>query len=200
MARHVTFDMNDPALIEVCLNCAREDCPGGCMDLYIRMRELRGMAPMPQASVKPPTEEETARAREKARAAGASKTPTFYVEAFGQRKSLPDWASETGIPYNKLYARILRHGWPAEEALTTLDATKRHANRGTLTAAGLTMTMHDWAMACGLKPDTLYNRLSRGWTPEEALSTPTNKRGKRRRLKDLALMKRRRKRHGERLV
>jgi hypothetical protein len=36
----------------------------------------------------------------------------------GRTMSIVDWARETGLPYNTLWARIV-HGWTTESALTT---------------------------------------------------------------------------------
>lgn len=37
-------------------------------------------------------------------------------------------------------------------------------------AHGIIMTISEWAAATGLKPLTIYARLRRGWTPEDAVS------------------------------
>ncbi len=39
-----------------------------------------------------------------------------------------------------------------------------------LEAHGIIMTISEWAAATGLKPMTIYARLKRGWTPEDAVS------------------------------
>jgi len=41
-----------------------------------------------------------------------------------------------------------------------------------LTFSGKTQCMSDWARELGVPVPTLHNRLSRGWSPERALSTP----------------------------
>lgn len=41
------------------------------------------------------------------------------VEAFGERRLLIEWSEQRGIPYQTLYARLNRHGWSAERALST---------------------------------------------------------------------------------
>ena len=43
-----------------------------------------------------------------------------------------------------------------------------------LTAFGLTMKLKDWADVApeGVDTQTIYNRIKRGWTPDEAVSIP----------------------------
>lgn len=41
------------------------------------------------------------------------------VTAFGQTKSLAEWAELRGLNYQTLYNRVTRSGWPVERALTT---------------------------------------------------------------------------------
>jgi hypothetical protein len=42
---------------------------------------------------------------------------------------------------------------------------------------GLTLTMKQWSRKLGFGYVTLKNRLDRGWTVEEALTTPIQRRG-----------------------
>lgn len=54
------------------------------------------------------------------------------VEAFGEAKSLAEWARDPRcrVDYNTLYRRIVQYGrpWPAERAITT-PASKRNRRR-----------------------------------------------------------------------
>lgn len=41
------------------------------------------------------------------------------IEAFGERKTMAEWAEAVNIPYPTIIARIDRYGWNAERALST---------------------------------------------------------------------------------
>lgn len=45
---------------------------------------------------------------------------TIYSEAFGERKTLGEWAKDArcSVTYNKLYDRVVRNGWALERAMT----------------------------------------------------------------------------------
>ena len=66
----------------------------------------------------------------------------------------------------------LQIGWDSERALTTPRDQKSFPRA--ITAFGETMSLSAWARAarCMVPPMTLFNRLGRGWPPEEALTTP----------------------------
>lgn len=49
----------------------------------------------------------------------------------------------------------------------------RNSSQATpVTIDGRTMLLMDWAKECGLKPAAISNRIRRGWTIEEAVTTP----------------------------
>lgn len=48
-----------------------------------------------------------------------NKSNTLFYEYKGQKKTLKDWAEETGIPYKRLRARIKECGWCFEKAIKT---------------------------------------------------------------------------------
>lgn len=51
--------------------------------------------------------------------------PTHGYVFRKQKKSLGEWAEEFKIPYQTLYARVVRFGWDMKRALTTPVRTKR---------------------------------------------------------------------------
>lgn len=50
-----------------------------------------------------------------------------YIEAFGQRRRIDDWADITCINYRTIKMR-LRLGWPPEDALTVIPVRGRNQN------------------------------------------------------------------------
>ena len=64
---------------------------------------------------------------------GNNKRNNLMIDAFGRRQTLAQWAREFGLLAHTLQARIARHGWDAERALTT-PATKGSPLVGTRTA------------------------------------------------------------------
>lgn len=59
-----------------------------------------------------------------------------------------------------------------------VTAAKNCRNRRTchlVTAFGQTKTVIEWAEEKGLRPKCLYKRLSDGWSPEEAIATPSRR-------------------------
>lgn len=49
---------------------------------------------------------------------GRNKRNNLHVQAFGQSLVLSEAAAQYGIPYTTLKARIFKHGWDHERALT----------------------------------------------------------------------------------
>ena len=45
-------------------------------------------------------------------------TKARYIEAFGKRQTIGDWAAETGIKRRTIQMRIDAYGWPADVALS----------------------------------------------------------------------------------
>jgi hypothetical protein len=67
------------------------------------------------AGVKPAAALEQARALADVQRRGAPKP----VEFQGRSLLLSEWAKEVDVPYQTLFARVTRHGWSLERALTT---------------------------------------------------------------------------------
>lgn len=60
---------------------------------------------------------------------------------------------------------------------TKADQNRNRSHCVPLTHNGVTMNATDWALAVGMTPNTLLQRLYLGWTPERALTTPVKSRG-----------------------
>lgn len=58
-------------------------------------------------------------------------------------------------------------------------ATKKqqssNRSRKTIRAAGKNLTTREWAIETGIRPDLIRQRISRGWRPELAVTTPAKK-------------------------
>lgn len=93
----------------------------------------------------------------------------------GETLCVTDWAAKLGMEKECLFRR-LRQGWSVEKSLATpprptrRNKTTRATN--TLTHAGETLTIPQWAERVGLTIKTLNQRFLRGWTVESALTTP----------------------------
>ena len=91
------------------------------------------------------------------------------VEYNGERKSLQQWAEESGINSNTLSQRI-DAGWSIHDALTKPVHTEFRKNP--ITYNGITLPKAEWSRRLGLSHRAVANRIDRGWTVEEALTTP----------------------------
>jgi hypothetical protein len=71
----------------------------------------------------------------------------------------------------------VRNGW--EKNIRWATAKEQGLNKGSfnvwIEAFGKRMTKSQWVEVSGLRESTLHNRLKRGWTVEEALTTPDKK-------------------------
>lgn len=72
--------------------------------------------------------------------------------------------------------------WNCKWATRPEQARNRRSNH-LLTHNGETMTITDWGLRYHVSPTTINGRLSKGWTIEEALTTPPQKRGYKQRVR-----------------
>ena len=95
------------------------------------------------------------------------------VEINGVTKNISEWATELGINYQSVHAR-LRYGWDIVAALTTkANPAGKSFVEGTLVEfRGEFKTVKAWAETYGLKTDTVRQRLRKGFSIEQALLTP----------------------------
>lgn len=105
-------------------------------------------------------------------------SPDTEITARNLTMKISAWADiapegvTTEIIINRLY-----HKWTPEEAVS-MELKKwrgkpQNENQE-LTALGLTMKIKDWADVApeGVTAHTIYNRLRRGWTADDAVSLP----------------------------
>jgi hypothetical protein len=103
--------------------------------------------------------------------------PRWTFAAFGERKGPTEWSrdprcqvSPTGLLHR------LRAGWRPEDAITAPPKTpgKSEVPTRLITAFGTTKGITAWARdrRCRVDATSLRDRLARGFTPEEAISTP----------------------------
>ncbi len=100
------------------------------------------------------------------------------IEAFGEIKGIKDWPLDERcvVDQQTLYDRI-RFGKDAEWSIITPKYNYGDAVRGTgikITAFGECKTISEWVVdnRCKVEIRALYNRLSSGMNPEDAISKP----------------------------
>lgn len=76
----------------------------------------------------------------------------------GVTKTVSEWAEEFNIGVTTLHARLFKHGWPVEKALTTPPNSDPK--------------LRELAESHGKKRLLVYKRLQAGWTLEDALNKP----------------------------
>ena len=90
-------------------------------------------------------------------------------------KTLPvsEWAEITGISHSNITHRLKR-GWSVEETLTTKESGL-HQGSIRVTINGRSKRIKEWARELGINPNTIYERIKRGWDPLKAVTTPIRK-------------------------
>lgn len=92
-----------------------------------------------------------------------------FVTANGKTQTVAEWCRETGINASTYDCRV-RAGWTKEDAATTPPgATSKSIKWRMLTHRGLTMRAADWSRRLNIPTQTIYQRLHRGATDDEAL-------------------------------
>lgn len=99
-----------------------------------------------------------------------NKRNTKLVTFNGETLCASDMASKYGVDKNTLRQRLNR-GWSVKDALLSKAGDIR-GNRKYITFQGLTLPFSKMAERFGLKPATLCQRIKRGMTLEQALTTP----------------------------
>lgn len=85
----------------------------------------------------------------------------------GETKTLKQWADLFGINYHTLLSRVDSDKLSFEEAIKRGNRQLRM-----ITYKGKTQSLSAWTKELGFKEYTLQNRLRKGWTVEEAFTTP----------------------------
>lgn len=91
----------------------------------------------------------------------------------GKTKIMKEWAEELDIPYHVLQHRIYR-GWSTKRALSTSVKPKNRRHCKLIEYDGEKKNIAEWAREIGMNYKTLYNRLYKGWSVENAFNTPVS--------------------------
>ena len=146
-----SVDSENPALVEMCMNCRYTDCPGICTDYKNKLRDLYNVR----------------RIRRRPKAERVPGNESGLYTAFGEQHTVWEWSQIYGIRYKTLYERIRRSGMTMEEALTR--PLKKAGIPKVYTVGGESRTIKEWSEVTGLPLNTIYARLARGWTPGQAV-------------------------------
>jgi hypothetical protein len=95
----------------------------------------------------------------------------------GISKSLADWAEFYGTKLNTIDTRIAR-GWSYEEAVCGRPRKPRAHHTNLYFVDGAYLSAKEAAKKYGIAQSTVRERLNRGWTIEEALTTPIQEKSK----------------------
>ena len=112
---------------------------------------------------------------------------TAILEAFGERKTLREWAADPrcAVSYDNLLSRVSSQGVALEKAMSVpvgrmMNPRPRRPKpapkppKGLVTAFGETKPRRAWAAdpRCAVTADRLAERIKEGMTPEAAITTP----------------------------
>lgn len=89
---------------------------------------------------------------------------TQFLTINGVKKTITQWAEESGISRSTLRSRI-REGWSGDRLLT--HSRKKDQS---LTINGVTKLIVDWAKETGISSLTIRKRIRRGWTDQKLLA------------------------------
>lgn len=93
-------------------------------------------------------------------------------------RTFRDWAISHGYNDNLSIERIDNNGnyEPSNCKWSTLHEQNRNRRTNNMiTFNGKTQCALDWAIELGMKPNTLFGRLHRGWSVEKTLTTPVKR-------------------------
>ena len=166
MSVNYTVDLHTPEMIDVCMRCQEEDCPGIC-DIYRNaFRVAHGLPTIKESMHKrAPKQGPPKPQRTKGGGLGRYNKP---VEAFGERHTISEWAQIVGVSYNTLYMRLHR-GETVEQAVARMK--KMICVPTEIKSDGESLTVREWAKRLNVTPNCIYARIERGYTPEEAVTT-----------------------------
>lgn len=140
--------MDAPELIALCLSCKYDDCIGICDDYKNVARELMGVLKLKDKSKR-------------------YLIPGEKFEAFGESHTLKEWAKISGISYQTLYKRIITYGWETEKSLREPQIFGPRAR--TITVDGVAASIKEHSQRYAVPEATIRDRLTRGWTEQEAV-------------------------------
>lgn len=89
----------------------------------------------------------------------------------GETRSISEWCEIYHMPHQVVLSRIRCMKWEALKALST--PVKRFNERGALVEIeGVKKTIKDWCKEYGIQRSTVYGRICRGMSVEEAITKP----------------------------
>lgn len=94
-----------------------------------------------------------------------------YIKYKGKNQTVAKWSRELNISSATIRRRIDIHGWSEEKALSTPTGSDRERSNY-ITFNGKTMNYAEWGREIGMSANAIKERLEKGWTIEEALTTP----------------------------
>lgn len=91
----------------------------------------------------------------------------------GVEKTTRQWAAHFGIRHKTAWQRVKTCGWSWERALTTpvIQYSERKFRRRLFQIGGITLGYRQWCLRYGISPSTVWKRMRRGLTFEQALMT-----------------------------
>jgi len=91
-----------------------------------------------------------------------------WLEAFGRRMVITDWARELGLDQHLIRYRLEKRGLPVEQALST-ERQAAGRPKVMLSHNGETLCLTAWAKRIGVTPAALVRRMKITDSPEEIL-------------------------------
>lgn len=107
----------------------------------------------------------------------AIKTPIreqIFLTFNGKTQNVADWCKELGLNVGTVRGR-LKKGWSTEEALTGKGHNLSKGVPRMLFYDGREQSVTGWARELNINKSTLFSRLNKGWSVEEALTGVRNK-------------------------
>lgn len=97
---------------------------------------------------------------------------TKQVTYEGKTQSIAEWSRELNIPSYVLQRR-LQQGWTSERALMTpVRSIRKNVHAKYLEYNGIKLSISDWERKCGFPRGIIQQRLSLGWSVEDAITKP----------------------------
>lgn len=96
-----------------------------------------------------------------------NKRNSFIIEINGIKKTISEWAEESGIPATTIFARIKKYNYTPSQAVFT--PVYQPVKDGII-YNGEMLSRAEWSRRTGIKSTTIDRRLKCGWTVEEALT------------------------------
>lgn len=101
-----------------------------------------------------------------------NKTTSHFIDYRGERHTIAEWSELLGVPKYIIHDG-LRAGKPFDEIVEG-----HHTTRHLITFCGETLPLRTWERRMGLGCKTLYHRIKKGWSIEDALLTPAGQKRK----------------------